>query len=65
MLKIIIGLPILFIVICMAINFFQFMVEDLIFPKFIIKIGIICWVIFMIILVIFLAYVIGEVILGG
>ena len=65
MLKIIIGLPMLFIFICMIITFFQFMVEDLHFPKFMIIIGLICWVIFGVVLIILISYIVGGAVLGG
>lgn len=65
MLKIIIGLLILFMVTCMATIFLEFMEEDLHFPKFMIIIGRICWVIFGVVLIIFLAYIVGGVALGG
>lgn len=65
MLKIIIGLLILFMVTCMATVFLEIMKEDLYFPKFMIILGQICWVIFGVVLIIFLAYIVGGVALGG
>lgn len=65
MLKIIIGLLILFMVTCMATAFLEIMKEDLYFPKFMIILGQICWTVFGILLIILMSYIIGGIVLGG
>lgn len=66
MLKVIIGLSILFIFFCMAVALLTFADEiPNCFPKFMYVIGIIGLIVMTIIFILLMAYCIGWVILGG